>query len=98
MDHYFHIKYILISLPVSLMLLIFTIYYLEIIFLGYKRSESIAAQEITFDKEASEAALEMVGKDLPPFNAHMILVSVLYFCSLIGIITGSFFGQEINDK
>ncbi|XP_065358392.1 protein I'm not dead yet-like [Calliphora vicina] len=98
LENNFHLKYLLSSLPVSLMLLVFTIYYLEIIFLGYKRSVSPAAQQIVHDTEASKAALEAIKTDLPPYNAHMILTSILYFGSWIGITVGSLLSQEINDK
>ncbi|KAI8121486.1 Protein I'm not dead yet [Lucilia cuprina] len=98
LDNNFHLKYILFSLPVSLMLLIFTTLYLEFLFLGYKRSQSSAAQAITYEKESSRLALESVAQELPPYNTHMILASVLYFGSCIGITVGSLVGQEINDK
>ncbi|KAM7352119.1 protein I'm not dead yet-like [Cochliomyia hominivorax] len=98
MDNYFHFKYLLLSLPLSLILLLFTIFYLEIIFLGYLRSQSLTAQQIAFDREASKAALEEVGKELPPYNVHMILVGMLFFGSCIGVIVSSFLETEINDK
>lgn len=98
LDSYFHIKYFIISLPVSFLLLIFSILYLEFNFLGFKRPESAAAQQIAFDKESSKAALEAVGKELPAFSVHMILTLVLYLGSCIGLVVGSFLNPEINDK
>lgn len=52
------LKYIFISWPVTICLLIFTIVYLQIVFLGLWRKKS--ERRITFNDEASVSALDTI--------------------------------------
>ena len=93
-----HLKYAFISFKASLLLLLFTMFYLLLIFMGLFRKESPAAQQIAYDKGASRGALDAIGGDLPAYNAHMILTALFYYLSLIGVLVVTIMALEVDGR
>lgn len=91
-------NYSLISYPLSILLLIFTTFYLLYVFMGLWRKDSPAAQQITYDKEASKSALNALHDDLPAYTPAMIMTSVFYYLSLVGVLVVALLALEIDGK
>ncbi|XP_013113424.2 protein I'm not dead yet-like [Stomoxys calcitrans] len=75
------LKYIITALPVTICLLIFTIVYLEIIFLDLMWSKS--ERRITYDDEASVASLDVILNDNKQEKSAYVVVTL---CLMVAFV------------